>query len=553
MMAAAPAGEQAAQSGRDAAERGMFSRKGSRMKAAGGMALTALCAAGFLLVAQLPMNADVAWYIQATRQWAAGQALYLEIGDVNLPSVYLLNRLAYEIATFFGPLGQGQGEYLALLALFFLLVLGVSAFADRLLRDLPDLSPIVRRTLVFGLPAIATLAALGDFLERDHWMLPALLPHALCLYRLQLGKPAPLRLSTAAAVLAAVAALLKPYFLIPYLLLEAYLALRRRDLYLPLRPENFISGGVYLAGMGAMVLAFPAYFTEVLPLAQDAYRAYAYHWFVGFARSDVFLPCGLSLLLLLLAGRAAPKAAAELARMVFALALAFAASYLAQKKGWYYQFVPALACAVLGGAVLLTAALCEELLPRLRRGPAALLSGRGLLAALAAGLAFLLPLHLAYLTQLDLRTRGTYSADVVTLAEILSEAPDAGYLNLSTAINPAFPAATLAHAHWVYGQSTLWALPVHYQPRYTGGKTVPPRPPAKQSRDERAFFDGVVEAFTTGRPRVVTVYRGVAPLMRRDFDFLAYFLQDPAFAEAWEDYAPAGRIAQHEVYIRKSL
>lgn len=517
------------------------------------LALTALCAVGVSLAGVLPLNPDVAWYVQATRQWAAGQQLYVEIGDINLPSVYLLHRLAYEIAALGGRLQGGQGDYHALLGLFGLLLLAATLLARHILHPVQSLPAAARATLVFAFPVVAVLAALGNFLQREHWILVALLPHALCLYRLQQGAPPSRGLAMTAAVLAAAIALLKPHFLLPYLLLEAYVALRRRSPRLPFRTENLIAAAIYLAGAGGMALFYPSYFAEILPRAQDAYPAYSHGWFVILARSDVYIPCGLALLLLALAGRLTSRPTAELARLLLILALAFAASYLVQQKGWYYQFVPALAYSVLGSAVLLAAVLSEQLLPRLRRGLAAPFTKSGLAFGFAAGLAALLPLHLAYLTQLELRGGWTYGEDVRALVGLLEEDPDGGYLNLSPAIHPAFPAATLAHARWVYDQPSLWELPRHYRPRFNDGKIVPPRPPAKQSAKEHAFFRGVVEAFVTQRPLVVSIVDPEAPpqLWERDFDFLAYFLQDPGFAAAWEDYEPWGRIPNHRVYLRK--
>ena len=272
----------------------------------------------------------------------------------------------------------------------------------------------------------------------------------------------------------------------------------------------------------------------------------------GLCRHQQQLILLLALLLLLAAGQAASKPAAELARTLFALALAFAVGFLVQQKGWYYQFVPALGAAVLGGTVLCTALLADNLLPRLRRGLGAVVERRGLIAGVVAGLAFLLPLHLAYLTQLDLRTQSSYDNRVTTLAGLLAEAPEAGYLNLSPELAPAFPAATLAHARWVYEQPQLWGLPVYYQPRFNGGAVVSPRHPSQQSDRERAFYEGVVEAFLRERPRVVTVRVGEPlPLLRQPFDLLGYFLQDPGFADAWRDYGLWGEIEGHEVYLRK--
>ncbi len=506
------------------------------MRTGAGIALTALCAAAIALPAAMTINADVAWYTQAVRQWAEGAVLYADIGDTNLPAIYLLHRLAFEIATLAGfPGGQGQGDYYALLALFGLLLLGVVLLARRLLRDVPELTLDAKAAVVFGFPVVAALSGLGNFAEREHWMLAALLPHALCLYRLQIGVPAPRRLAIAAALLAGLFALLKPHFLLPYLLLELYLAVRRRDARLPFRPENLIAAALYIGLLGLQALAFPAYFTEVLPLVREAYGAYAFGWFLGFGRVDVWLPCALSLIFLILVPRLLPRPAAELARLLFVAALAFALNYLLQQKGWYYQFVPALAYCVLGGGLI---AVC---LLRARRH------------LLAAGLAALLPALLLYVTAQNLANYWNYRGEVVALEELLRSQEERSLLHLSTAMAPAIQSAVLSHAEWVYDQPQLWMLPAFYQARFHGGTAPAPRPPDQQPPSEAAFFQGVIAAFIEGRPQVVSVVSSSRPpaLWQRDFDFLSYFQQDPAFAARWRDYEVAARSETHTFYVRR--
>ncbi|MEX0921646.1 MAG: hypothetical protein WD489_05665 [Rhodovibrionaceae bacterium] len=505
------------------------------MKAGAGIALTALCAAVAALPAAMTINSDVAWYMQAVRQWAGGDRLYIDIGDPNLPAIYLLQRMAFEIAALFGEAGQGQGDYFALLGLYALLLLAVSLFARRLLRDLPELERSAKTALVFGFPLIAGLAGLGNFAEREHWMLAALLPHALCVYRLQLGSPAPRSLSLTAALLAAVFALLKPHFLLPYLLLELYLALRLRRLWLPLRRENLIAAAVYLLALGLQALAFPAYFTEILPLVRESYGAYAFGWFLGFGRIDVWLPCALSLAFLILAPRLLPRAAAELAQILLVLALAFALLYLLQQKGWYYQFIPALAYSTLGCCLI---AVC---LLRARRH------------LLAAGGALLLPLLLLYVSAHSLTNYWNYRAEVIALARLLEGQEDRSLLHLSTAMTPAIQAAVLSHARWTYSQPQLWRLPAFYQTRFNDGIAPPPRPLDAQSPSEAAFFRDVIAAFTDSPPRVVSIAASESPpaLWERDFDFLAYFLQDPDFAAIWQDYEAVETSAGHRFYLRR--
>lgn len=514
------------------------------MKAAA-IVVTGLCAAGAALGAWLPLNGDVAWYVQAVRQWAGGDRLYVEIGDPNLPGIYLLHRLAYELASLAGPLGEGQRDVILFFALFGLLLLAVTLFAGRLLARVEGLPAAARWTLVLAFPVISSISAIGNFGEREHWFLVAFLPQVLCLYRLQIGQPAGRGAAAAAALLAAAFALLKPHFLIPYLLLELYVALRLRRPLAPLRAENLIAATAYLLAMAALALAFPSYLSEVLPWVRATYGAYSGGWGLGFGRADVYLPCLLAVALLAAAAAARQRPAAELTRILFVAALAFALLYLLQRRGWYYQFLPALAYSVLGGSLLFAV-----LFSRFRKRMPA--SGEGLAAGLAAA-AGLLPALLLYLAAVDFSLYHKPRPATVQLTALLRGQQERSLLHLSTAMSPAIQAAVASHTTWVYSQPQLWRLPVHYQRRFNDGAAPPPRPPEEQSASEAAVFREVVASFVEERPKVVTVVASESPpaLWGQEFDFLAYFGQDPGFAAAWQDYEPWGDIPGHKVFLRR--
>lgn len=291
-----------------------------------------------------PPHPDVAFYTTAAIELDRGARLYHEIGDVNAPPIYWLHGLAHKLAMLSGV---PEAKAPALLLLL---------FAAAVLLWCARLAPAAGAP-PWTLPLLAaalTFPALGSFAEREHWLLVGLLPYLFTLSAAARGAAPPGRASLGAAALAGAFALLKPpYFLLPILAAELWLALRRRRLASLWRAEVWVAAAVFLLGVLLIVLLHPAYVDRVLPQALDYYVSLGQPLGELLAVRGVWLP-----LLLLLATAAVAFALPGLSALAgasVAAALGFALAFVLQAKGFAYQWLPVLVLGSLAAALLVGA------------------------------------------------------------------------------------------------------------------------------------------------------------------------------------------------------
>ncbi len=515
------------------------------------LTLIAICALGSMLAMAMPLTDDVSWYIAAVSQWAEGQQLYREIGDINTPGIYYLHLLALQLSQLFDV-----GDHIGLIALFSASTLIFALWSESLLRRDETLAPPVRLAFVLGFAVLVYLIALLDFGQREHWAFVFFLPQVLCLHLIAVGRPANPLSRHAAACLAALTLTLKPHFLLAYLLLEAGLAWKRRRFLSLFRSENLMAGGLVALCYCVFYLLHPAYFSDILPRALQLYGAFSFGWFAGYG-NKVILLVSLAICLGLAVTATALLRQERLRSLAFFLLLAaaaFALLFILQQKGWPYQFLPAYGFALLAAIVLCCAALWRLLCALWTRDLSALFSSGGGGLLLIACVMAALPAAALYKAADQLLHQRAYPASVQALRALLEKAgPDAPRVfALSTAISPSFPAVTLTQATWVGRQPSLWEFPAYYDLYRPRDVPIPYRPPAEQSVFERESFETILSIFEREKPDVVLVYVSAErPPFGRYFDFLVYLSQDPRFRALWDGYALAGSFANHEVYTRR--
>ena len=230
-----------------------------------------------------------------------------------------------------------------------------------------------------------------------------------------------------------------------------------------------------------------------------------------------------------------------LADVVAAAVAGGLAGVVLQGKGFDYHYYPplALACFLMAVMALAVPAMPE---PRARRGralSAALLmivSATFLQADVRIGLG---PEHS------EMRAYHTLEAAVGPIRDrsLMVLAPRSGY---------AFGLVTYGGARWVGRFPCLWVLPVIYPGSSDGRSAVRYRGEREVSAVERWFRDAVVSDALRGRPDVILVGVPTPGAGPEDywFDFLGYFMREPAFAGMMAGYRRAGEAVGYVIYRR---
>lgn len=476
-----------------------------------------------------PLNHDVAALLLFTDRWLAGAVLYRDLVDVNPPLVFMLYAVPLRLSQLAGlPPAAG-----------FLLGFGafVGLIAAMVMPRVQMLAVGAARTAMLHALLPFAVLGLGAGMEgqREQLLMLAAFPWLLDA-ALRAGQTLPARHSLPAAALAATGFCLKPHFLAIPLLVEGWLLLRRGRSGLA-DPVPWCLAAVCLAYGAVIALAFPAYLNEVLPVVIGAYGAFGEH-----TALDILFGRALAPTLLVLAA-CLPGVLRSRGPVAVVLALAAAGAVVgavAQAKGWPYHRLPAemLVMLLAGWEVA---------------GWLGLLGGGAMTQAprLAAVLLVAANAYAFATREGPWRAwEGTRGAVPHLVAALQAHAAGQPVLALTPGVDPVYPALLRAGAFQSMRYMTLWPLQVAYARCPADGSRYRAR--LAMAPLERLVFDQVVIDFLRQRPAVVLLDRfaDIPPCAGEEFDFLAYFMRDPHFAEGFAAYRLSSRIDRFSIFTR---
>ena len=494
---------------------------------------------GLLQVFRGADDHDIGWYVYVTGRVLDGARLYVDLIEVNPPLNIVLSMPSVLIARFVGV------PAVLVFELFACAMLAVSVLlCDAVMRRGGAADGVVSRRVIVLLLLFVLFAipsASNVFAQREHFFFALFLPYLFAATRRVSGVRLGARLAGAIGVLAGIGIAHKPYFVLPWALVEAYVALRSGTWRAWLRPETLaivligityaIAVALFASGYFEVVWLARALYTKFLPVP---FTSMFYRWRMIYGLLGIVVALMIP----------SDELSREPKRILLLATAGFICAVLLQSKGWEYHFYPTVA----GATLLLALALRDAL----RNGRGVVRYAGGALAAIC--LALLCAKigkqvlwiarpgvdHL-YMSHLTPRVTGI----------IRDEARGESVYALTVFPFPMFPALSYTDARWAGRFNQLWALSGVYP------DTGDPRPPLRYHRPEemepaeRFVFDAVIDDMLRDPPRLLFV--AVAPnpgLPRPEFDFIRYFSQDERFASLMRGYELIDRIGEHDVFRR---
>ena len=228
---------------------------------------------GLLILASLPfrfggLTPDTSWLLDVCEQILAGKAIYVDIIELAPPVPLLL----YMPAAILGHLVSVRSDFLVYVYAY-TVVLGCLFLSSKILPE--RLDGIGNTQLVFILPSALFLLLLSfdAFTQRELFAVTFLLPMISVVIRMmELGELADARLRIIAIAMAGLSFAIKPpLFALPGIAMIIVLVTNMRALR-PAYSTGLVAAGA-LSGLITVIslLAFPAYFNEVLPLMKQLY------------------------------------------------------------------------------------------------------------------------------------------------------------------------------------------------------------------------------------------------------------------------------------------
>ncbi|MEO8882765.1 MAG: hypothetical protein ABI377_05030, partial [Devosia sp.] len=292
-------------------------------------------AAAFAWQLSQPLNGDVSWLMTASERMLAGQLLYSDILETNPP----MSTLLYLPWVWFGQVTGIAAEGIVVAAT--LALAGVVLWiADRILASAHLLE---RRGDWWFVGALVLMLLPGqDFAEREHFALLATVPMLAAFAVRQAKVTPPLWARLAAGIGGGLAMAIKPHFALAILVPAVWVAIATRSLRPIFCLETVIAGMVLLIFWGIVGLAFPAFFTDLLPLGGIIYAGDRLPWLPLLTGRPTW-PFWAVVIAMLLLYRS--ELVRPLPATLFAGAMGFFLAYLAQGKGFSYHLLPATALA----------------------------------------------------------------------------------------------------------------------------------------------------------------------------------------------------------------
>lgn len=512
-------------------------------RAAPTIRLAALVAAACLLLGLLPLlrlgtEPDIAWLLYVAGRVLDGARYGVDVVEVNPPLIVWITMLPVAIAR---VTGLGAAPLYQLMVA--LLVAGTATWSAGIFRRHPRLvcgsAAAWLGALTLALLALPLGRAFG---QREHLAVVLTLPYLL-LAGFRAGGGIPSRgEAVAAGIAAGVGFALKPYFLLPLLLVE--LSLRRR-----VRTIRLETVAILLLGF-AYTLAVPSLHPEWLATARvlaPLYRAYLV------PSPGQFVGAGLESLAAAVAAAVAwlPLARARTTGVAWSTPLAaalagFTFSAFVQWKPWPYLFAPVAILAALVLVVLLLESDRSRPRPPLRFGTGLAVVGVGavLLASARDGA-----------TQASAAARAGdagSSGRPAFVARIRDLAADRPLAVLATNHLFSFPLALDVGTGWALRYPSLWPLvPIHAAELPPGPEPIrsPVDPP--DPREARLFAE-LADDLDRSSPRVILIPtpapRVLAWGYARRFDYESLLRSDPRLAAILDRYELAGSSGDFRLY-----
>lgn len=307
--------------------------------------LSCLCLLAFWLQNHTFLHKDLAIIMHTAALMLKGQTYAHDIYEPNPPMIFFLNFLPVLMTKLTGI------KMIYTLRLYLIALIILSATCSRVLFNyLFNEDKRLIGILSWGFALILLFLSSEAFGQREHFLVILATPYLfLAAIRLE-NKSVARPLAIMIGIMAGVGFVLKPFFLPTLLLVELLLAVRKKNLLAWLRPESLTICLITVFYVLTVILFYPAWWLQVMPLWFPYYQAIAWPWYTLFS-NEIFLYCCTPLVYAWLNRQDKQNKAIK---EVLALAtLGYLVTFLVPRVIWFYHILPALSVACLYWLVII--------------------------------------------------------------------------------------------------------------------------------------------------------------------------------------------------------
>lgn len=476
------------------------------------------------------LNQDVAWMLYGGQVLLDGGTYGIDVVDPNPPLIFWVSAVVVAVARLFGTTAQ---------LVYDLGVMGLIVASVTLCHLIYTRRAVSTHEgwLVSVLFAVAMVVPAGrDFGQRDHVTVVMIMPYLFVIGARLDGQQTPRGLQLCAGGLAGIGIALKPFFLLMWLVPEAYVVFHHGLRGIWHRHETMMILATQLLYAVVVVGFAPEYLQMAGQLLgyQDAYTSAIP--INNPATKYLFLAIGLTLVL-------RPTTSNHELRRVLLLNVAVCTAILfIQAKGFRYHFVPVyVASLCLANVIVLGSRTTRAFGVSALRVP---------IGAVACVLVVLGSAATGLHTRNVLRYRNGTIEELQRAVE--TYAPSDPIFVVSPTVPPAFPLVNLSGVTWSSRYSCQWLIPASYSDEQRGASPFPYRQVPEMPARERLALDHLMEDLHTRTPALIVVPLDAVWPMTGAFDWLRYFEYEPRFVSFFDNYQHVGDVARYGLYARRA-
>jgi len=306
-----------------------------------GLIICFLFACGILLQSNIFCNTDANWLLHATDRLLDGGKYYYNFFEANPPMILYINIPPVIIAKLLHlPYSFLFRIYIFLIAIFSIVICSI------LLKKIYQNRPVwMMRMFVVAITFIFVILPVHAFGEREHIALMLTMSYFFLAVLRSRDIAASIILAILIGVLAGIGFAIKPYFVIPFVLVELYLIFRKKNIFAWIRPESLIIGSILILYLISIFIFTPEYVYKVLPLVgQFYYAGFHYSWSAVISSMWVIFFAISVGYFILFYDVVMQK---ELIKVLLFASIGFIISYFLQRTAWFYHAIPSYAFSIL--------------------------------------------------------------------------------------------------------------------------------------------------------------------------------------------------------------
>lgn len=380
----------------------------------------------------------------------------------------------------------------------------------------------------------------NEFGQREHFLMIFMLPYLFSAVLAAQNKKIHWVFAVWIGLMAGMGFGLKPYFLLPVILIECYLIVIKRHLFAWIRVESIVCLSVLTLYLASVFIFYKTYIHIMLPLISHLYFMSTKEPWIHIFISPSVVFCVLVWIGFFVFFKQSKQR--ELIAILMLSLTGMIAAFLVPRAAWFYHVLPAmgLACllAWLYGYNAISILFKDTVLSRVN-----------ICFLIASGLfIFSIPFYYCILTtEKAIKEKNSTHFNLLTAYINSLPCPRGIYcFSVNTTLD-CFPLVYQTHSDFAGRFPFFWWLRGLLKLEMNTGNALSP----VIARDKNYLIDKIAEDLNRYQARVIIVNKLFeSEQLGDDFDFVAYFSQNVNFRAAWRPYHYLKTIDVYQIYIR---